>query len=136
MNPPSEISRLKDVCKKVKEEGKITGTHLTKLSVAFGPRFTKAWETLKERRIKKYIFKPSKRTIWIVVGKKRDYIIMPTAEFCSCEDFYFRVMDGDVHLCYHLIAQKIAETLEWYDTFEEEDSFFDTLMKEWKQVTP
>jgi predicted nucleic acid-binding Zn finger protein len=136
MKKPTEINLLEDTCKKAKKEGKLTGTHLTKLHTAFGPRFTRAWQALKEKRIKKYTFKPSKRVVWIVVGKNRDYIIMPTAEFCSCDDFYFRVMDGEVHLCYHLIAQKIAETLEWYDTFEEEDTLFDTLMKEWKEVTP
>ena len=136
MNKASEINTLEDICKEAKAQGKVTGTHLTKLSTTFGPRFTRAWEALKERRIKKYIFKPSKRIVWIVVGKNRDYIIMPTAEFCSCNDFYFRVMDGTVHLCYHLIAQKMAEALGWYDLFEEEDTLFDSLMKEWKEVTP
>ncbi|UCE43799.1 MAG: hypothetical protein JSV57_05460 [Candidatus Bathyarchaeota archaeon] len=136
MKKISEINILKDTCSKAKAKDKVTGAHLAKLSTAFGPRFTRAWEALKERRIKKYIFKPSKRIVWIVVGRKREYIVMPTAEFCSCEDFYFRVMDGEVHLCYHLIAQKMAEALGWYDLFEEEDSLFDSLMREWKEVTP
>lgn len=136
MKNPSETNLLEDICKKIKAEGKVTGNHLTKLSIAFGARFARAWETLKERRIKKYTFKPSERVVWIVVGKKRDYIIMPTAEFCSCDDFYFRVMDGEVHLCYHLIAQKMAEALAWYDVFEEEDNLFDSLMREWREVTP
>jgi predicted nucleic acid-binding Zn finger protein len=47
---------------------------------------------LKENRVKKYTFKPSGRVVWVVVGKERDYLIMPDAEFCSCDDFYFRVI--------------------------------------------
>ena len=132
----SEVNTLEDICKKADTEGKITGADLVSLSTAFGPRFTRAWDALNDRRVKKYIFKPSKRIVWIVVGKNRDYIILPTAEFCSCNDFYFRVMDGGVHLCYHLIAQKMAEALGWYPLFEEDDTLYDSLMNEWKEVTP
>jgi predicted nucleic acid-binding Zn finger protein len=136
MKKSSEVNMLKDVCEKAKVEGKIAEAHKRSLSTAFGARFTRAWEALEEGRVKKYVFKPSQRIVWIVVGKKRDYIIMPNAEFCSCNDFYFRVMDGEAHLCYHLMAQKIAEALSKYDLFEEDDSLFDTLMNEWKEVTP
>ena len=136
MPKPSEIDMLISICKKAEAEGRITGAHLTQLSIAFGPRFTKAWEALKEKRVKKYVFKPSGRIVWIVVGRERDYLIMPLAEFCSCDDFYFRVMDGEVHLCYHLIAQKIAAALKWYDKLEENDELYDSLTEEWKKVTP
>ncbi len=60
---------------------------------------------------------------------------MPAAEFCSCDDFYFRVMDGEVHLCYHLIAQKIAAALKQYDEIEENDELYNSLTAEWKKVT-
>lgn len=36
----------------------------------------------------------------------------------------------------HLIAQKLAEALDWYDLIEEEDGLYDSLMGEWKRVTP
>ena len=39
------------------------------------------------------------------------------------------------HICYHLVAQKIAEALELYDKIEEEDRLYDCLMEEWKKVT-
>jgi len=136
MEKPKEISVLESVCKEAKDKGQVTGVHLTQLSKAFGSRFTKAWETLKEERVKKYVFKPSGRVVWIVVGRERDYLVMPAADFCSCDDFYFRVMDREVHLCYHLIAQKIAEALAWYDQVEENDELYDSLMEEWKKVTP
>ncbi|MFQ5999562.1 MAG: hypothetical protein ACE5J6_02165 [Candidatus Bathyarchaeia archaeon] len=135
MKKPKEINVLESVCKEAKAKGQVTGVHLTQLSKAFGPRFTKAWETLKEERVKKYVFKPSGRVVWIVVGRERDYLVMPAADFCSCDDFYFRVMDREVHLCYHLIAQKIAEALAWYDQVEENDDLYDSLMEEWKEVT-
>jgi predicted nucleic acid-binding Zn finger protein len=136
MDKNSEVNILRSICKKAKKEGKLTGKNLTTLYEVFGQRFTKAFEALKEHRVKKYVFKPSGRIVWIVVGKERDYLLMPQAEFCSCDDFYFRVLDREVHLCYHLIAQKIANILKWYDALEERDKLYDSLMKEWKNPIP
>lgn len=135
MKENSEIHVLNLICREAKTDGKLTGKNLTKLYEAFGQRFVKAFEALKENRVKKYVFKPSKRTVWIVVGKERDYLVMPEAEFCSCDDFYFRVLDKEVHLCYHLIAQKLANVLEWYETIEEHDELYESLMAEWKKAT-
>lgn len=135
MKKTTEINLLEEVCKEARAKGRVTGAHITQLSIAFGLRFTKAWETLKEERVKKYVFKPSGKVVWIVVGREREYLVMPAADFCSCDDFYFRVMDREVHLCYHLIAQKMAEALAWYDEVEENDNLYDSLMEEWKKVT-
>jgi predicted nucleic acid-binding Zn finger protein len=129
----NEIETLNTVCKIAKQEGKLSGKNLTQLYDLFGQRFTKALEALKENRIKKYSFKPSNRTTWIVVGRERDYLIMPEAEFCTCDDFYFRVLDKKIHLCYHLIAQKIAQNLSWYEPVEAHDELYQTLMDEWKK---
>jgi predicted nucleic acid-binding Zn finger protein len=126
---------LNNICKKAKTEGKLTGKNLTALYDIFGQRFTKAFEALKENRVKKYIFKPGGRIVWIVVGRERDYLIMPEVDFCTCDDFYFRVLDRQVHMCYHLIAQKLAKNLDWYDTIEEHDELYDSLMNEWKKAT-
>ncbi len=136
MDTSREDDLLNAVCKEAKAEGKLTGENLTKLYEAFGQRFTKAFEALKENRVKKYIFKPSGKVVWIVVGKERDYLIMPNAEFCTCDDFYFRVLDREVHLCYHLIAQKIAKNLGWYENIESHDELYESLMMEWKKPTP
>jgi len=135
MDQSSEDDALQIVCKKAKADGKLSGKNLTELYETFGQRFIKAFEALKENRVKKYVFKPSGKTIWIVVGKERDYLIIPQAEFCTCDDFYFRVLDRQVHLCYHLIAQKIANALDWYETIEERDELYDSLMAEWKKPT-
>jgi predicted nucleic acid-binding Zn finger protein len=135
MEEKSEIDMLNAACKEAKAEGRLTGKNLTKLYDVFGQRFTKAFEALKENRVKKYAFKPSGRIVWIVVGKERDYLIMPEAEFCTCDDFYFRVLDKKVHLCYHLIAQKLAKILNWYEDVDEHDELYDSLMNEWKKAT-
>jgi len=135
MDEKSEIDILNDVCKKAKADGKLTGKNLTKLYEIFGQRFTRAFEALKENRVKKYVFKPSGKTVWIVVGRERDYLIMAEAEFCTCDDFYFRVLDRKVHLCYHLIAQKLAKNLDWYELVEEHDELYDSLMSEWRKAT-
>jgi predicted nucleic acid-binding Zn finger protein len=135
MNDNSEIDTVNTICREAKAGGKLSDKSLTGLYDLFGQRFTKALDTLKENRVKKYVFKPSGRTVWIVIGRERDYLIMPDAEFCMCDDFYFRVLDKKIHLCYHLIAQKIARTLDWYQTIKENDKLYDTLMNEWKKAT-
>jgi predicted nucleic acid-binding Zn finger protein len=135
MEKNTEIDILNQICKEAKVAGKLTGKNLTMLFEIFGQRFSKAFEALKEKRVKKYAFKPSNKIVWIVVGKERDYLLMPEAEFCTCDDFYFRVLDKQVHLCYHLIAQKLAKNLAWYETIEEHDEIYDSLMAEWKKPT-
>jgi predicted nucleic acid-binding Zn finger protein len=129
-----EINILDSICKEIKN-GEITDQHLIQLSDAFGSRFIKAWEAVQKDRVKKYIFSPSGRIVWVVVGREREYQIMPVAGFCSCDDFYFRVMDRETNICYHLIAQKLADTLNQYDKIDEEDRLYDCLMDEWKKVT-
>jgi predicted nucleic acid-binding Zn finger protein len=129
----SELDTLNAICKQAKTEDKLSGKNLTDLYDLFGQRFTKALEALKENRVKKYVFKPSNRIVWIVVGRERDYLLMPEADFCSCDDFYFRVLDKKVHLCYHLIAQKIARNLNWFEVIDEHDELFQSLMDEWKK---
>jgi predicted nucleic acid-binding Zn finger protein len=130
MKKPHEADVLEDICKAVKTEEKVSEPHITRLAEAFGPRVKKALEALNEGRIKKYVFKPSGRVVWIVVGKKRDYLVMPAIDFCSCYDFYFQFDRG--HVCYHIIAQKLAEATGTFDQFEDDDQFYDVLIKEWK----
>jgi predicted nucleic acid-binding Zn finger protein len=135
MNNNSEIDTLNAICREAKAENRLSGKNLTVLYELFGQRFTKALNALKENRVKKYVFEPSDRKVWIVIGRERDYLIMPAAEFCMCDDFYFRVLDKKIHLCYHLIAQKIARNLAWYETIEESDKLYESLMNEWKKAT-
>jgi len=134
-NEKSEIETLNAICREAKTAGKLSGENLTDLYELFGQRFTKALGAVKEGRVKKYIFHPSDRVVWIVVGRERDYLIMPEAEFCTCDDFYFRVLDRKVHMCYHVLTQKIAQNLGWFEVFEEHDDCLEMLMNEWKKDT-
>jgi len=133
---PNEIKVLEKMCEEAINKKNLTKRQIANLSEALGSRFTKAWDAIKEERVKRYVFNPSGRIVWIVVGREREYQIIPEAGFCSCDDFYFRVMDRETNICYHLIAQKIASTLGLYDNIEEEDRLYDCLMEEWKKVTP
>ncbi len=126
----SEVEMLEGVCEEVKAKGNITDANISKLSSTFGQRLKKALEALEEYRVKKYVFQPSGRIVWIVVGKEREYLVMPAAEYCTCDDFYFQFHQG--HLCYHLIAQKLAEATSQFDLIEDDDPLFDVLIKEWK----
>jgi len=99
-----------------------------------GYRFNKAWETLKEDRVKKYVFSPSGRVVWIVVGRDREYLIYHVVGYCSCDDFYFSVIDGKVPLCHHLIARKLAEVLGRFEVVEQSDELYSSHLKEWTSV--
>jgi len=104
------------------------------LSRLYGYRFSKAWEALKENRVKKYVFKPSGRVVWIVVGRDREYLIYHVVGYCSCDDFYFNVIDGKVPLCHHLIARKLAEVLGRFEVVEQSDELYSSHLKEWTSV--
>lgn len=131
MKDKSEAEVLEAVCTDVRLEGTVSNNHVNTLITTFGQRVNKALEALSESRIKKYAFQPSGRIVWIVVGKERDYLVMPAGGYCSCDDFYYQFDHG--HICYHIIAQKLAESLGRFDLFEDDDDFFDILIREWKQ---
>ena len=93
--------------------------------------FAEAYDCVKEKRVKKYIFRPSNRVRWIVVGRTRDYIVLPSVGYCSCEDFFFRVMSHEKPMCYHILAVKISQKTELYEVIEESDEWHWRLMREW-----
>jgi predicted nucleic acid-binding Zn finger protein len=57
--------------------------------------------------IKKIVFKPSGRTLWLVVGRDNEHWVDPDLGFCTCKDFYFKALSGGVE-CYHLQSVKKA----------------------------
>jgi len=129
-----DVAILEDVCRSASREGRLRYRDVASLFRVFGQRLSRALEALREGRVKKYVFKPSGRVVWLVVGRTKEYILMPSVDYCSCDDFYFRVVDGKVHLCYHLIAQRLAEALKCYDLILEDDRNYDILMDEWKEM--
>jgi predicted nucleic acid-binding Zn finger protein len=134
MRHNSESIQLENICKEATKTKQLTETHVIQLTKLFGNRFKNAQESLSEKKVKKYLFQPSGKVVWIVVGKSRDYQIIPLANFCSCEDFYFRVVNNQVYVCYHLLAQKLAKALNVYDVIETLDESYEQLMEKWRAV--
>jgi len=126
---------LEQILRDLRASREISRQNWQRLRNTFGDRFDKAWRLVTENRIKKYVFKPSNRTLWIAIGQNAEYLIYSKAGYCSCSDFYFRVLDHEKAYCYHLIAQKIAEALNHYDLIEEEDEAYDTLLGIWKDYS-
>jgi predicted nucleic acid-binding Zn finger protein len=73
-----------------------------------GAMLDRAIDTVFSGGVKEHRFVPSGRRIFTVVGRLGDEFIDPEKPYCSCSDFFFRVMGGKAELCYHLLSYKIA----------------------------
>ena len=123
---------LENICDELCTNRELTPLNWERLRSAFGERFEKAWKLVEEKRVKHYIFEPSGREAWIVVGRGGEYQILPVSGYCGCDDFYYRVVDGEAGVCYHFIGQKLAEALGACGQVNEGDEAFDLLMAEWR----
>lgn len=119
---------------KINVREKLSKKDFAELRRMFGARFTAAWKIVKEKRVKKYVFSPSNRVRWIVVGNTTDHLIYEKAPYCHCEDFYHSIMDGKAKACKHLIAQRLACLLNLYTIEEEDDSNYASLFEEWRKT--
>lgn len=112
-------------------KGLIDSNLLEKLASRFGKsRVDKAVRSVMEGRVKLYVFKPSRRALWVVDGKGGRRIILPASGYCSCEDFYFNVVEGRAKLCYHIIAHRIATLSGRYMVVELKDRLYDEIVRE------
>ncbi|MEM3507189.1 MAG: hypothetical protein QXT31_06015 [Candidatus Bathyarchaeia archaeon] len=109
-----ELKILEEICKKLIKTKKMIEDYSEELLKIFSKRFENAMQLIEEGKVKKYLFFPSGRIVWCVSGRKADYQIIPNINYCSCDDYYFRVLNHKKQLCYHLIAQKIAEAIGKY----------------------
>lgn len=106
---------------------------IKKLEDKYGSKCQKAFEALLSMAVKKYKFVPSGRIVWIVVGKEKEYFVIPRI-YCQCDEFYINVViRRKSELCYHILAQAIAEKIGKYESFEVPDSDFIRLNAEWKK---
>jgi len=124
---------LDSICASATRSGFISEVDHQRLKAAFGERFERATKSVEETRVKRYTFQPSGRVVWVVVGREKEYEILPKAEYCSCDDFYFHVISTDSEYCYHLIAQKLADALGMAGLVQEGDEFYDSLLNEWRR---
>jgi predicted nucleic acid-binding Zn finger protein len=90
-----------------KIQNHLTETHLEKIK-----------EIVNSGSVKRHLFRESKREIWTVVGNNGDMLVLPGRLYCSCRDYYFRVLSGKTPKCYHLLAKDLAERVGTYETLE------------------
>ncbi len=102
------------------------------LKKIFGERFTNGWELANSKKVRRYEFAPSGRTVWVVQGRKSEYQVMPDIPFCYCDDYYFRVMDRKRGLCYHIIAQRIAAALGKFEKVQKNDPQYSSVTDRWR----
>jgi len=102
------------------------------LNKIFGERFTNGWELANSKKVRRYEFTPSGRTVWVVQGRKSEYQVMPDIPFCYCDDYYFRVMDRKRGLCYHIIAQRIAAALGKFEKVQKNDPQYSSVTDRWR----
>jgi predicted nucleic acid-binding Zn finger protein len=133
--PTQEHLVLEQILRELRTEKEISRLNWQRLRRTFDSRFTRAWRLVTENRVKRYVFRPSGRELWIAVGNNAEYMIYPHAGYCSCSDFYFRVLDQEVALCYHVLAQRLAEALNHYDTILEDDEAYGELTGIWKRYS-
>lgn len=112
----------------------ITGENLENLASTFGERLWKSLRAITEKRVAKYVFKPSNKQIWIVSGKNRDYLVISDF-YCSCDDFYLNVVIRKKNkLCYHILAKRLAEALDLYNSYNLSDDKYEKLMQKLKTI--
>ena len=106
-----------------------------RLIEAFQKRFNQATDLVEANHVKRYVFNPSHRTIWEVTGKRGEYQVVPESMFCNCDDYYYRVMSGKKQVCYHIIAQQLAEALGKYQTIDMTDASYAQVTSKWTPKT-
>ena len=73
-----------------------------------GSKFDRAIDTVKAGGVKESVFLPSGRKVITVVGRLGDEFIDPDKPYCSCSNFFFRVLGGREETCYHLLSYRMA----------------------------
>lgn len=127
-----ELATLTRLCDDIRRDRRLTVENKGKLLSSFGQRFENALSLIKSGRVRRYLFKPSGRLIWSVRGRTAEYQVITESNFCNCDDYYFRVMDKKKALCYHIIAQRIAESLGRFSEFALRDSDYEKVTMKWK----
>jgi predicted nucleic acid-binding Zn finger protein len=121
------------------EVKKLSGTTLTQSDIEYfrnkyGKRFVRALQVVEENRVVKYQFQPSNTTTWIVKGRSRQYMVIPKI-YCTCRSFYQDVViSREIGMCYHLLAQQIAEIRNLYDTIDSTDVDRRKMYVEWRRT--
>ena len=113
---------LKVACREIDRTKIFSEDQKQTLTTVFQRRFQQAFGLVEAGKVRKYQFSPSGRTVWVVTGRGRDYQVLPDSLFCTCDDYYFRVMEHKKQLCYHIIAQQLSEAMGKQNITEMSDS--------------
>jgi predicted nucleic acid-binding Zn finger protein len=95
----------------------------------YGRKFDRAIDTALAGGVKETRFLPSGRRFLTVVGTLGDEFIDPEKPYCSCSNFYFKVMNGRDELCYHLLSFRIASPAGMVDATEFSDEEYEAVLK-------
>ena len=131
-----ETSVLKEVCQEIHRTGSVTEQQKVVLANTFQKGSQQALALVEEGKVSRFKFQPSGRTVWVVKGRKGEYQVLPESMFCTCDDYYFRVMGEKRQLCYHLVAQHVAEALGKFHSSELTDSDYDAVTAKWRPSPP
>jgi len=114
---------LFSIYESIKKKSKIDNEYIEFLEKLFPNRSEKILEVV-NRGITRYVYKPSNRIIWTVMGQEEEHLIYPKL-YCSCKSFYKEVViNRSKKSCKHIIAQVISEALNKYHEVELEDIEF------------
>jgi len=113
---------LKSACQEIGRTRIFSDDQKQTLTTVFQKRFQQALVLVEAGKVRKYQFSPSGRTVWVVAGRGRDYQVLPDSLFCTCDDYYFRVMEHKKQLCYHIIAQQLSEAMSKQNSIDMTDS--------------
>jgi predicted nucleic acid-binding Zn finger protein len=86
-----------------------------------GSKLDRAVDAVLAGAVKESVFLPSGRKVITVVGRLGDEFIDPDKPYCSCSNFYFRVLGGREEICYHLLSYGIASKTGRIDTVKFSD---------------
>ncbi len=131
---PVEVNVLRQISQDLRRTHLLTQSQKQILSKVFEKRLPQALAIVEAGKVANYRFNPSGRTVWIVKGRKGEYQVMPDSMFCTCDDYYFRVMDKKKQLCYHLVAQQIADGLGKFVESDLADSKYSEVTSRWNAL--
>jgi predicted nucleic acid-binding Zn finger protein len=121
------------------EERKLSQEDLTQGDIdyfrdKYGKKFVRALKVVEEKKVERYLFKPSESLTWIVKGRRRQYMVIPKT-YCTCRSFYQEVVIArESNMCYHILAQQIAEIRNQYKSIDSTDTARRKLYVEWRRT--
>ncbi|MGY5871710.1 MAG: hypothetical protein RTV72_05670 [Candidatus Thorarchaeota archaeon] len=121
------------------EEKKLSQENLTQSDIdyfrdKYGKKFVRALRVVEEKKVNKYQFRPSESITWVVKGRARQYMVIPKI-YCTCRSFYQEVViSRESNMCYHLLAQQIAEIRNQYESVDSTDTERRKLYVEWRRT--